>query len=156
MLVSPNMAVLGKKTWRYLRSHPAIVAMALNRGMAIAGGTAAAGSLTKQQVAELFELDNILVGESMYNSEKKGQTAAYTGLWGNHAAFLRIDPNVRSVRGMAMPTFAFTAQWGTRFSGTIQDGKTGIEGGEIIRVGEYVKELISCSDAGCFFQNAVA
>jgi hypothetical protein len=155
MLVSPNIAVFNKKSWRYLRSHPSIVAMALNRGVVPSGGTAAAGSLTKLQVAELFELDNIFVGESLFNAARKGQTASYTGLWGNHAAFLRIDKNVRAVHGMAMPTFAFTAQWGTRFSGTIPDAKTGIEGGNIVRVGEYVKELISCPQAGAFFQNVV-
>ena len=156
MLVRPNIGVFNRKSWRYLRSHPSIVAMALNRGVTPAGGNTAAGSLSKQQVAELFELNDIFVGESLFNSARKGQTAAFTGLWGNHAAFLRIDKNVRSVQSMAMPTFAFTAQWGTRFSGTIPDAKTGIEGGNIVRVGEYVKELISCPQAGCFFQNAVS
>jgi hypothetical protein len=156
MLVKPNIGVFGKKAWRHFRSHPAIVAMALNRGIMPAGGTTAAGSLTRQQVAELFELSDILVGESFFNSAKKGQTPAMAGLWGKHASFLRIDKNVRSTQGMAMPTFAFTAQWGTRFSGTIADAKTGIEGGQIVRVGEYVKELISCSLAGCHFHNVVA
>lgn len=156
MLVKPNIGVFGKKAWRYFRSHPAIVAMALNRGMTPAGGTSSAGSLNKQQVAELFELSDILVGESFFNVAKKGQTPQMAVLWGKHASFLRIDKNVRSVQGMAMPTFAFTAQWGTRFSGTIPDAKTGIEGGQIVRVGEYVKEIISCSLAGCHFHNVVA
>ena len=156
MLVRPNMAVFGRATWRYLRSHPETVAMALNKGGTIAGGTAAKGILTIQQVAELLELDNIYVGESFFNAAKKGQTAAYDRLWGKHASFLRIDRNVRSVRGMAMPTFAFTAQWGNIFSGTIPEAKVGLDGGQIVRVGEYVKELISFSEAGCHFHNAVA
>lgn len=156
MLVRPNIGVLGRQSWRYLRSHPETVAMALNKGMQIAGGTAAKGILTIQQVAELLELDSIQVGESFVNTAKKGQTANYGRLWGKHASFLRIDRNVRAVRGMAMPTFAFTAQWQNMFSGTIPEAKVGLAGGQIVRVGEYVKELISFQQAGCHFHNAVA
>lgn len=156
MLVRPNIGVFGRPTWKQLRSHPETVAMALNKGMQISGGSTAKGILTIQQVAELLELDNILVGESFFNAANKGQAVNYQRLWGKHASFLRIDRNVRSVQGIAMPTYAFTAQWRTRFSGTIPDAKKGLEGGQIVRVGEYLKELISFSQAGCHFHDAVA
>lgn len=157
MIVKPNLGIFGRRAWRRFRTHPKVVAMALNKGMAIAGGSEAAGILSQQQVAELLELKNIVIGETLFNAAKKGQPAAMQGLWTpTSAAFQRIDTNVRNVRNMAMPTFGFTAQWGTLFSGTIADATTGIEGGQLVRVGEYVKELVSFQEAGCLFQNTVA
>ncbi len=155
MLIRPNIGVMGRATWRYLRSHPETVAMALNRG-GVAGGTAAKGILSIRQVADLLELDDIHIGEAFYNSAKKGQAASMTQLWGKHASFLRIDKNVTSVQGNAQPTFAFTAEWQQRFTGTRPDGGRGIHGGQSVRVGEQVKELISWQQAGYHFHNAVA
>lgn len=155
MLVAPNIAVMGRVAWRQLRTHPEMVARALNRKGGN-GGVAAKGSLSKEQVAELLELDDIFVGEAFVNLARKGQTPAMSQLWGNHASFLRIDKNVRTVQGFAMPTFAFTAEFGQRFSGTIPDSKRGIRGGQTVRVGEQVKELVSFIEAGYHFHNAVA
>lgn len=156
LLMPPNIAVMGNVAWRHLRTHPEMVAMALNRGGTLAGGTAAKGILSKQQVAELLELDDIFVGLAFFNAAKKGQAVDYQRLWGKHATFLRIDKNIRTVRGFAMPTFAFTAQWGNRFSGTIPEAKRGIDGGQTVRVGERVKELISYSKCAYHFHNVVS
>jgi Phage major capsid protein E. len=155
MLVRPNIGVMGRKAWRILRSHPNLVARSLNSS-GVSGGEKAAGTLTRKQVADLLELDDILVGESFANLAKKGQNTNMQRLWGNHASFLRIDKNVRSVQGFTQPTFAFTAQWQTRFSGTIPDAKRGIRGGLTVRVGEQVKELVSFREVGYHFHNVVA
>lgn len=156
MLVRPNMAIFGRATWTKLRSHPKVVAMVLNNGGQVAGGQAAAGSVTRQAFADLLELDQVVIGEAFYNSAKKGQAMTPARLWGKHAAFVRIDRNVRSVQGFNLPTFAMTAQFGGKFAGTIPDAKRGLKGGTIVRVGEQVKELITFQDGGFFIQNAVA
>lgn len=154
MLIRPNMGVIGRAVWTKLRMHPKVVAAVLNQGGGL-GGQAATGVIQRRAVADLLELDEIHVGESFYNASKKGQAAAYSRLWGKHAAFMRIDKSVRDPRA-ALPTFAFTAQWGEQVAGTIQDSNIGLEGGVKVRVGEHVKELITFQDVGCFFQNAVA
>lgn len=154
MLVRPNIGIFGRAVWTKLRQHPKVVAQVLNAGKGM-GGAAAAGVLAKRAVADLLELDEIHVGEAFVNTSKKGQTAGYGRLWGKHAAFARIDASVRSTQG-SLPTFAFTAQWGDMVSGTIADPNIGLDGGQKVRVGEHVKELICFQEAGCFFQNAVA
>jgi hypothetical protein len=53
-------------------------------------------------------------------------------------------------------TFGFTGEWGNRLAGTITDSDIGMRGGERVRVGESVKELISASDAGYLITGAVA
>lgn len=154
MLVRPNIGVLGQAVWTKLRMHPKVVAAVLG-----ASGTGAsekaAGVLARRAVAELLELDDIVVGQAFYNGSKKGQAATYSRLWGKHAAFLRIERSVRDPRG-ALPTFAFTAQWGERIGATLAEPKVGLEGSTRVRVGERIKELVAFQQAGCFFQNAVA
>jgi hypothetical protein len=154
MLVRPNIGILGRAVWTKLRMHPKVVAAVLNNTSGN-GGASAAGVIQRKAVADLLELDDIFVGESFYNASKKGQSASYSRLWGKHAAFLRIDPNVRDPRA-ALPTFGFTAQWGDRVGGVIQNSNIGLEGGQTVRVGEHVKELICFQECGTFFQNAVA
>lgn len=155
MLVRPNIAVFGRSVWSKLRTHPKIVAAALARG-GVGASLASAGVLGKEAVADLLELDMIEVGESFFNSAKLGQTPTFARLWGKHAAFLRIDRNVRAARGMSMPTFAMTAQYGTRIAATIQEPKRGLKGGQTVRVGEQIKEFVTFQEGGFFFQDAVA
>lgn len=154
MLVRPNVGIMGRAVWTKLRMHPKVVAAVLNNSGGL-GGSGAVGVIQRKAVADLLELDDIYVGESFYNTSKKGQAAAYNRLWGKHVTFARIDKAVRDPRA-GLPTFAFTAQWGDQVAGTIQDSNIGLEGGVKIRVGEHVKELIAFQDVGCFFQNAVA
>lgn len=154
MLIRPNIGTLGRAVWTQLRTHPKVVAALVNAG-AGGGGVSAAGIASRRAVADLLELDELYIGESFVNTSKKGQAAAYSRLWGKHAAFHRIEKSVRDPRG-ALPTFAFTAQWGTRIAGTINEPKIGLEGSQRVRVGEHVKELIAFQDAGYFFENAVA
>jgi hypothetical protein len=154
MLVRPNIGVFGRQTWTKLRQHPKVVAAVLNAVNAGAGQLAA-GVAGRAAIADLLELEDVFIGESFANSAKKGQAASFARLWGKHAAFLRIDKNVKDPK-MALPTFAFTAQWGDMVSGTIADSSIGLDGGVRVRVGEHIKELVSFQDVGCFFQNAVA
>lgn len=156
MLVRPNIATFGRKTFTRLRSHPKVVAAVLNNGGQVAGGQGASGSVTRQALADLLELEAIHVGEAFYNSAKKGQATSMARLWGNHAAFLRIDKSVRSTQGFVLPTFAMTAEWGKRFVATIPEPKRGLKGGTTVRVGEQVKEIVTFQEGGYFFQNAVA
>jgi len=153
MLIRPNIGVLGRAVWTKLRQHPKVVAAVLNNANGL-GGASAAGVAQKKAVADLLELDDIIVGESFYNTAKKGQSSAFSRLWGKNAAFLRIDKSVKDARTV-LPTFALTAQWGDIVGGTIPDPNIGLDGGQKVRVGEHVKELICFPDVGCYFQNAV-
>jgi hypothetical protein len=148
MLVRPNSLVLGQAVWTILRQHPKVV-------QAILGNTNNAGVVNQQQVADLLEIDNLLIGKGWSNSAKRGQTPTMARLWGKFASLLYIDPNASSAKGAI--TFGITGQWGTRIAGTIEnDPSIGMRGGTRVRVGEAVKELVLASDAGYLFSSAVA
>ena len=119
-----------------------------------AGGNAASGGVVSPRAfADLFELDEVLIGESFYNSAKPGQTATMARVWGKSALLFYRNPNATPRMGV---TFGITAQFGTRIAGSRPDPDIGLRGGTRIRVGEGVKELITCSDAAYLFDAAVA
>ncbi|TSD86017.1 phage capsid protein [Mycobacterium sp. KBS0706] len=145
-LVRPNIAVLGQKVWSKLRRHPKI-AKAVN---ANSGDEAVA---TRQAVADLLELDEVVVGQSRLNTARKGQAANLARVWGNHASFIYRNRNF-SFRSPDL-TFAATAQWGDKIAGSMPDSKIGLRGGERVRMGESVRELVIAGYAGYLIQDAV-
>ena len=155
MLVKPNKLVLGRKTASALQRHPKIVAAIYGKTGVGAAGTAA-GIVSLQGLADLFELDQVIVGEAWFNNARKGQSTNMARLWGNHASLLRIDPAVRSLNITSIPSFACTAQWGTRRVRTVFDGGVGVDGANKIIIVEQVKEILLWQNAGFYFQNAVA
>lgn len=142
----PNVFVAGQATWTKLRRNVKIV-------QAIKGTAQGSGMVSRQEFADFFELSEVLIGAGFVNTAKKGQTASTSRVWGKHAALLYRD---RAAGPQAGVTFGFTAQWGGRSSGSIVEPKRGYNGGEVVRVGERVKELIVAPDLGYLFTNAVA
>jgi hypothetical protein len=155
MLMRPNRAIIGRLAWSRLRVHPKITAAlapsATGNTLTVNGQGQPA---TLQAVADLLELDEILVGEAFINTAKPGQTASLSRCWGKHMAFLHQNP-VATIRGNAV-TFGFTAEWGNRVAGSMPEPKVGLRGAQRVRVGESVNELIVASDVGYYFQNIVA
>ena len=147
-LMRPNVIVMGRAVWTKLRTHPKIVAAVKQTG-----GTDASGVAARRAVADLFEVEDILVGEAWINTAKKGQAASISRVWGKHCALLFRDRTADTRSGL---TFGFTAQFGSRIAGTRPDPDVGLRDGVRVRVGESVKELVVASQAGYLFQNAVA
>jgi hypothetical protein len=146
MIVRANTLTLGQAVWTKLRQHPKVV-------QAIYGTAATSGVVTREQVAALLEIPNLIVGQGWLNSAKKGQNPSLVRLWGKHASLLYINPLAVSAKDL---TFGITAQWGSRVAGSTPDSNIGMLGGTMVRVGESVKELVVANDVGYFFENAVA
>lgn len=146
MVMRANKMVIGRAAFTTLAMHPKII-------KAFYGTGADSGIATREFIARLFELDEVLVGESFVNTARKGQAASLARAWGKHIALLNID-NMADLQGGT--TFALTAQFGQRIAGSLFDPKIGLRGGQRLRVGESVKELITAPDLGYFIENAVA
>jgi len=147
MVMRGNTLVLGAATWTTLRQNANLVKKIL-------GTASSSGLLTRQQVADALELNQVLVGASWVNTARKGQTAALARTWGKHASLLYLDPTADTNRGI---TFGLTAEFENRIVGTIQDDPDiGLRGGVRVRCGMSVKELVLGNDLGYFWQNATA
>jgi hypothetical protein len=146
VVMRPNIAVWGRAVFTKVATHPAIV-------KAVHGNAGDSGVATAQQIANLLELEALYVGESWYNSAKRGQTASMARLWGKHAAFIYRDSLANTRSGT---TFGFTAQFGDRVAGKWEDKNIGMRGGFRVRTGESVKEVVTANDLGYLFIDAVA
>lgn len=142
----PNTAAMGKQVWNKLRAQPNLV-------KAVRGTTQADGKITRQEFIDYFELENLLIGEAFVNTARPGQTTSLSRVWGKSVSLLYINPMANTQGGL---TWGFTAQFGSRISGTIIDSDVGLKGGEIARVGEQVVELVVAKAAGALIQNAIS
>ena len=142
-LIRPNKLVIGQQAWTALRQHPKIV-------NAVFRTPQNSGTVPKEALAELLEIDEVIVGSGYVNTARKGQAPNYVRVWGKHAALISVS--LAAAQAM-QPTFGFTGQFGTRIAGDLPEPKAGLRGGVRVRSGESVKEVISCPDAGYFFQN---
>lgn len=146
-LVKPNVLTMGQDVWTKLSQHPKIQ-------KAVHGNQGDTGIARRAQIAELFELDEVLVGQSRLNTAKKGQAATLSRVWGK-SALLHFRNKLATVNGGTL-TFGLTPQWQGRLSGQTPDPKIGLRGGQRVRVGESVKELIVASQAAYLISAAVA
>jgi hypothetical protein len=145
-IMRPNIMVIGRAAFTKLSTHKNIV-------QAVFRTSQNGGIVPAQAIADLFGLDEVLIGEALVNSAKKGQAPALARTWGKHAALLYRDSTAARVGGT---TFGFTASFLGRQVYSWQDQETGSRGGTKIKVADSVKEVICANDLGYFIQNAVA
>jgi hypothetical protein len=142
----PNVAVFGQATFTKLRQHPRIV-------QAVFGTAQTGGVVTREQLARVLEIQTVLVGAGFVNTARRGQAVNNQRVWGKNAAFLYIDKEAAMAQ---QPCWGFTAQWGDKVAGEIEEPKMGARGSQRIRVAESVKEIVTAPALGYYFQNAVA
>ena len=145
MIMRPNIAVFGRTAWSKTSRNPNLVKAIYGRGTE-------QGQVSRQAFADLFELEEVLVGDGWINTAAKGQPPTMVRIWGKHVSFMHRHMNADTNYGI---TFGFTARFGGRVGGYVEDPDMGMRGGRRVRAGESVKELITANDLGYLFENAV-
>lgn len=141
----PNIMVLSRKASVSLRRNPSVV-------KAYNGTLSDDGLVPLSFVRELLEIEEILTGAAYHNAARPGQDMQLERVWGNHCSLIYRNPNARPNKGV---TFGLTAEHGQRVSAT-RTIDMGLRGGEAIRVGESVQELIVCDDVGYHLENIIS
>ncbi|BDV42434.1 hypothetical protein GURASL_13570 [Geotalea uraniireducens] len=143
-VLRPNTMVIGQTAWTALRTNPAIC-KAVNRT------DGDKGIASKQEIANLFEVKDIVVGQGWVNAAKKGQPRNLVRVWGSHLSLLYLNPNANTDNDI---TFGFTPRYGNPWGGAMFDKDIGPQGGQEVRAGESCRELIIAPDLGYFVENA--
>ena len=146
MIMRANIMTIGRPAFSVLARHPQIV-------KAVHGNSGDSGIARRRDIADLLELEDILVGEAWVNTARKGQAMTLSRTWGKHIALTYRDKTADTRNGV---TFGVTAQFGSRISGSIPDKDIGLRGGQRVRAGESVKEVICAADLGYFIQDVGA
>ena len=145
-LMRPNIGVMGQKVATKLRQNPNVI-------KAFNGSLGDTGMVPMAFLRDLFELDEIVVGQGRINIAKPGQPVQIANVWGDNAAFIFRNETARPDRDV---TFGLSAQFGERIAADMPDNNIGMKGGRRLRVGESLKEVIMASDAAYFFENVLA
>jgi len=153
-LLEPNKIVFGKDSWDAFRVHPQIV-QAVRGGVRPANNAASEGIVFQQDIASLFSVDEVLVGDGRINLAKEGETPNIVRVFTDSVALLHINTTVKTVQDL-IPTWGYTAQFGERIAGTIPAAMMGLHGGEFARVGETVLEKPIAPSAGYLIQDTNA
>jgi len=143
-LMRPNQLVFGANVFDTLSVHPQLLKK-------VKGSVNADGVLSEDDLAKLYKVQRVLVGESRINITRPGQNPEYHFVWDNVVAGHYIDRTATPQMGGT--TFGFTARYGQRTVRTI-DLDIGLEGGIEVRAGERVNEISIAPSAGFLLQNA--
>jgi hypothetical protein len=146
MIMRGNLMVAGRAEYSALARNPEVVA-----AVSFSGTTK--GKATKQQLIDLFELDDILIGEAWVNTANKGQAAALSRAWSGGIALIYQDLTAKE-SDKAM-TQQFTAEYGGKVAGTTPQ-QIGLRGGVLVVEGETVKEVITSDRLGYLITNVIA
>lgn len=149
MMMRPNKLVLGQPVWTALRKNPQMVEAVKATG----AGLNAQGMVSRQQIAELLEIEEIIVGTAWVNTAKAGQTATMNRAWGKFAAAIYTEP----VASTQATTFGFTADSG----GGVRvrdwfDPELGTEGSQVVQVVDSVKEVLPADDLGFLWSTPIS
>lgn len=88
------IAVCGLEVWNSLRKHPRILAM---KGLTT-------GMVSRAELAQFFELDEVRVSRLTYDNANEGQAATYTRVWGSTVFAIIAVPKTQgaNVQGFAV------------------------------------------------------
>jgi hypothetical protein len=148
VMMRPNVMVMGSEVWMKFARHPKILEAVKSTGGAINNGIAA-----RSAIAQLFELEEVLVGRARLNTAKKGQPATMSRVWGKSALLFYRN---RLATNQAGITLGYSAQWGSRVAGQMPEPNIGLRGAVRVRVGESREEVLAAPDVGFLFTTAVA
>ena len=146
----PNALIINRKVFRNLRNCDEIKDRIASSG---AGESNAAGRVTRQQLAELFDLERIIVAGSTKNGAKEGQSASPSQIWSGEYAMVC---KVATSGDFKEPCIGRTFHWsedGSSIGGTVEDYREEAVRGGVIRVRHDVDEIVLYPQAGHLLSN---
>lgn len=135
----PNTLILGQQVFDILRDHPEIIERVKYSAL---------GVLTAELLARIFEIDQVWIGNAVYNSAKEGQTDSLAYVWGKNAVVAYIAPTVR----IKQLTLGYTFTYGTRQAERWTDGD---RKGTYVRVHDNYQQGIVAATAAYLVKNAI-
>lgn len=141
----PNKMVLSRKSAYALRQNPFIL-QAVTKASIVGGVASLSG------IKELFELDEILVGESAVNTAKRKDVPNLVAAWNNDIVLAHFNNNATTDYGL---TFGYRAQYEDIQVGQYFDGRPGTKGADVLKAFMAEKYLIACPEAGYLLKDVI-
>ncbi len=138
-IVNPNTFLVGQQVWNKLKHHPDAIERIKYSGFAKFTGAA---------LADLLDLQNVIVASARYNSANEGQSDSLSYIWGKYAWVLYITNRP----GIKKPSFMYHMQWQRETDKWYDKDRKGMW----VRVHDnYTRETVTVN-AAYLIKNAVA
>ncbi len=136
----PNKAVIGYKVWEALKLHPSILERIV---------MSERGIVTLALLAELWEVNEILVGGVLRRTSQEGATEVIADVWGNDALFFYSEARPSLKRASFMYQMRAQELRAFRYR---EDHKTT----DVIRVNEVADEKVVSAELAYLVKDAIA
>lgn len=145
--VQPNTLLLAPGVFRALRRHPKLVDL-----LKYTAGSA----VSPQMLADLLEVDRVIVARTQYNTAAAGKPPAMAPVWGKDAMLLHVPtrPSLKSVAPFL--AFAWSQAVGGSRGTSVQKWREERRKATMIRVQKYYDLKVVAPGACYVFRNAVA
>lgn len=145
-----NALIINRKVFRNLRNVDQIIERINSEG---AGQASKPSDITAQMLAQVFDLDYVIVAGNSRNSAKEGQSATPVQIWDGEYAMVA---KIATSGDMREPCVGRTFHWsqdGSSIGGTVESYRDENVRGDIIRVRHDVDELVLYKEAGHLLSN---
>ncbi len=146
----PNALIINRKVFRNLRNLDQIIERINSEG---AGNASKPSDITTQMLAQVFDLDYVIVAGTSKNSAKEGQSATPVQIWDSEYAMVC---RIATSNDMREPCIGRTFHWsddGSSIGGTVESYRDEVIRGDVIRVRHDVDEVILYPQAGHLLSN---
>jgi hypothetical protein len=147
----PNKLVLGADLYRVLKNHPAVVERIkyTQRGI-----------VTTDILAELFDVEEILVPYGVYNSAEEGVTPSYNYIIGRKSALLAYAAPAPTINA---PSAGYSFAWtgllpgvSNAFGGIIQSGREELAHSDVFQCRTAFTQEVTASELAEYFGECVS
>ncbi|MCX7047981.1 MAG: hypothetical protein NTX50_21160 [Candidatus Sumerlaeota bacterium] len=145
--VMPNTLVLPYQVYAAVRMHPKVVERIQYVRMGIA---------TPNVLAELFDVERLLVPRAQKNTAAEGQTASMSYVWGKDALLCYTPPRPGLKTVSLAYTFLWTAAPGSVAGRIVEVWREDRRKADVLRVQKYYDHKLIAAGAGYLWKSAVA
>lgn len=139
----PDLLVLSYDSYRALLQHPKLIGLVSNSGV---------GVLTIDLLKQLFDIPNIVVGESVYSVDAEN----FTDLWKGFAGLFYRNPQTSETRTARQPRFGHVLRLQNNpLSDKYPEGGNEFAKLTIVRSTDINQELIVGAEAGFIFKDTL-
>jgi hypothetical protein len=149
----PNALVINRRVFRNLKNNAQVLDRIASAG---AGSSIKAADVSVEMLAQVFDLEYVIVAGASKNSANEGQAATPASFWDNEYAMIcrvATGPDIRQ------PCIGRTFHWaedGSSVGGTTEEYRDEGVRSKIIRVRHDVDEVIIYANAGHLLGNITA
>jgi hypothetical protein len=150
----PNALIICRKVFRNLQDCTQIRERITSSG---AGNPAKASDITAQMLAQVFDIEQVIVADSAYDTATEGQATTFGDIWDDEYAMVCVL--AKDGDGVEMPSIGRTFHWdadGSSPGGTIESYEDPKVRGNVIRVRHETHEKIIYPEAGHLLSNITA